>query len=393
MAIRKGLLAAAIVAIVIIAAVAVYAFQSHNRKTVPATIPGTYLVAPKVIANTLGGSWSENFYLSGGSTNPAGLVGSYAELFNYTANATIASNYTGFLSGSSEMSIAGYSQNKSDAHLFSAIAFLPNVTVASQIYINFTAKLESNSSVVFSTGKISGSPYVAANVTYNGNETQLIVANYGRYVILFVYSGKTGVSTGSFVSLVKDEMAILGNGLVVTYPSRLVTTAQLNSTVGTGFKSEIYAVANITGLRSLIGSLESNITTSVNSSSVSSAETQYLENITSASIALFGNQVSKEIAFSSFITFNASSYPAFIYQALNLDLGSNANYTHQSGTVAGNQYFYISGNLSANSTAKISLIFSLDGKSLLVDGVIGAGAISSSGMVALVTAQLTDMSS
>jgi hypothetical protein len=393
MSVRKTLIAVAIVAIVIIAAVVIYAYPSFNRKTIPATIPGTPLIAPKVIADTLGGTWSKNFYVSGGAMNTIGLVDSFAGVFNFTANTTAASNYTGFLTGSSDISFAGYSQNKTDAHLFSAIAFLPNVTVASHIYINFTAKLENNSSVAYSTGRIGSSPYVVANVTYRGNETQLIVANDGRYVILFVYSGKTGVSTSSFITLAGDEIQILGKGMTVSYPSQLVTADQMNTSIGSGFNSEVYAVANITGIGSLIGILEGNLTSSANSSSLNSAEMQYLQNITAAGIAIFGNPALKDMAFSSFITFNASSYPASIYQALDLEFSSNANYTHRSGTVSSEPYFYLSGNLSANSSVKITLLFCLDGKSLLVDGVMGTNIISLDGMVSLAAAQINDIAS
>ena len=392
MASRKAVIAVAVVALLIIAVGVVYIYPKLNHKALPATVPGTSFVAPKVIADAIGGTWTESFYVAGGEHNIPGFVNTYAALAGVSSNSSqllIPPNETYLLEGSIQLSLMGYSQNKTGAHLFSAIGFMPNSTMASEIYLNFSAKIEQNTSVSVSKGTINGYPYVLANATYNGNETEIMLTNYGRYVIFFVYYGKSGVNGSSMMTLTKDEMTVIGSSTTLSYPSQLVSMNQMNSTIASGFNSEIYAVANVTGLRSLFNTLENTSTTSNYTSNA--IEREYIDNITALGLAVFGNPTAKEFALSSFVTFNSSVYPSSIYEALNANFMSNHNFTYHSGTIDGKQYFYISGSISSNSTVNISAIFCLDGNSLIVGAVLGPETMSLSQMTSLASIQISDI--
>jgi hypothetical protein len=396
---RKGMVAIAIaVAAIVVVASGAYIFYRPGTASSPGTIAGGNLVSPGVVASSLGGNWSSNFSGVGGAENPLGLLAVYAELSGSALNATgIGSNYSEFLTGGLQLSMADYSQQGTDAQLMGAMAFLPNSTLSSEIFANLTQAIESNSSLSVSNGQIGGSNYTLANATYMENETQLILTDSGRYVVLFVYEGSTGVSGSELITLTTEQLKILGNGSTVVYPSQLVSLAQLNTTIGTGFGSEIYAALNATDLgahwASLpVGNLPTNSTVTFNASSLSPIAMQYLDNITTVGLAIFGGSALNESAFASFVSFNGSTSSASLYEALNLVFGASSNYTYHSGTIGSSPYFYVAGNLSANSTGMISLVICLENNSIIVAGVLGSSVTSYSPLVALTTDQIADLS-
>ncbi|NNN17359.1 MAG: hypothetical protein HKL79_03225 [Thermoplasmata archaeon] len=390
----------AVAAAVVIASVAVVSIYYRPGPTSsPGALAGTDLLAPGVVASSLGGNWSEKLSAVGGGENPLGLLTAYAALSGFPLNTTgTGSNYSAVLAGSSQLSTADYSQQGTGANLMGAVAFLPNATIASEIFTNLTTAIESDSSLSFSQGQIGSSNYILANATSMGNETQLILTESGRNVVLFVYAGITGVSGSAMTTLASDQLQVLGSGSTVAYPSQLVSFAQLNTTIGPGFNSEIYAAINTTDLGALwaavpAGNLSVNSTGSFNASSLSPIEMQYLDNITGLGLAVFGGPASNGSAFSSFVSFNASTYSVSLYEELDLVYSSSSNYTYHNGTIGSSPYFYIAGNLSANSTGKISLVFCLENNSILVDGVLGSSVTSYSPLVALTTDQIADLAS
>jgi hypothetical protein len=389
--------AAAIIfaAVLIVAGAAVYLYPRLVKQS-PALSAGTSFLSSGTISSSVGGNWHRQYYITAGAHNPIAFVRAYFGMLmpNYTQSGSpLPANETQYLSGNSQFSIIGYSEQTTGANIVGALLYLPNVTLATGIYANLTAKLHNNVSVQVSTGTIGSAPYTFANLTYNGNVTEGIFTHNGNYFLAFVYVGTTGVSKSSLVNVMTEEVHSLGTGTTVSYPSRLVTSSQAGSALSIGIDSTIYFSANVTNMSSVIRAFSGiSGNTSVTGAGANTVGDQYLGNLTGAGATVFGNVSQHEIALSSFATFKSSTYSSSLYEALNTQF-DNSNYSssYHSGVVSGKQYFFVNASVSNGSSAQISLLVCVDGNSLIVQAVLSPGAMTYTQMTAFAAAQISDI--
>ncbi len=334
--------------------------------------------------------------MSAGAHNPIGFLKAYFGLIepNYSSSvSSLPSNETQYLRGNSQFSVIGYGRNSTGAKIVGAALYLPNATLASGIYINLTAKFHNNVSVKLSTGNIGGNPYTFVNVTYRGNVTEGIFSHDGNYFLAFVYKGAAAVSEKGLVNIMTEEIQALGNGKTLSYPSSLVSSSQAGTALGVGIDSSVYFDANITNMSSVMHSLSGISGNSSFGSGYGPVSSQYLANVTGVGVTVFENASHHEIAVSSFVTFRNSTYPSSLFKLLNLRLGGDKNFspTYHAGMLNSKQYFFVSGNLSANSSVKISLLVCDDGNSLIVQAVLSPVALTYVQMASLASAQISDL--
>lgn len=395
---KSKVVALAFAAVLIVAGAALYLYPRLTSQS-PHLSAGTSFLSSGTIGNNVGGTWHREFYVTAGADNPIAFLSAYFGLvmpnYTFTVN-TLPSNETQYLSGNSQFSVIGYGESGAVGDIFGATLYLPKATLATGIYVNLTAKFQNNISVKLSTGTIGGNQYTFINFTHNGNVTEGIFSHDGNYFIAFVYAGGTGVSKTGFVKVMSEEINALGNGRTVSYPSKLVLPSQAGSALGIGVDSSVYFSANVTNMSSLIhafSDIYGSNRTSAGSMAGTAISTQYAGNLTGAGVTVFGNTTRNEIAVSSFATFRSSTYSSSLYELLNLQFSSNQNFssTYHSGTIGGKQYFFVSGNLSANLSAQISLLVCVDGNSLIVQAVMAPGPMTYTQMTAFASAQISDI--
>ena len=390
--------AAAIIfaAVLIVAGAAVYLYPRLVRQN-PTLSAGTSFLSSGTIGSSVGGSWHRQYYITAGAHNPIAFASAYLGMLipNYTQSGSpLPANETQYLRGNSQLSVIGYGEQNTGANIVGALLYLPNVTTATGIYVNLTAKLHNNVSVQVSTGTIGSEPYTFVNFTSSANVTEGIFTHDGNYFLTFVYAGTTGISKSGLVNLLTEEVHALGSGTTVSYPSRLVTSSQAGSALSIGVDSTIYFSANVTNMSSVIHALSGiSANNSVSGAGASTVGNQYLGNLTGAGAAVFGNTSRNEIALSSFATFKSSTYSSSLYEVLNLQFSNNRNYSssYHSGVVSGKQYFFVNANISNSSSVQISLLVCVDGNSLIVQAVLSPGALTIAQMTAFAAAQISDV--
>lgn len=388
MASKTVMIAAVAIVVVVVAAAALVVVYPKLVNNKPSTVPGTSFISTGVVGNSLGGSWQKTFYVSAGSDNPSDLALAYSELLTNFTTGQVIPAYQGY-PASASASVIGYRESSTGSNLFSLYVDYPNSTAAADAYANLTSGLQLNSSIHLTQGTVSGTPYTYANVTGGVNATQLIYSHSGSYLFGFAYDGANAVSESGMVNLVKNEIAVLGT-TSTSYPSQLVTTAQVNSALSLSTDSYAYALANITDASSLLntyGSSSSNIT------GASLIEDQFVGNITEAGFTTMGDRASNVTMGSAFVSFKIATYSSTLYEDLNTYFGTNSLYSqsYHSGTVSGKQYFYFNANASSTSSAKISLLFCVDGNTLIIQYAISSTPYGYQQMSGLASAQISDL--
>ncbi len=388
MASKTVMIAAIAIVVVVVAAAALVVVYPRLVNNKPSTVPGTSFISPGVVGSSIGGSWQKTFYVSGGTENPADLTLTYSQLLTNLTTAQLIPAYQAYPAGAGASAI-GYRESGTGSTLFSLYVDYPNSTAASDAYANITSSLQLNSSIHLSSGTVSGAAYTYANVTGGVNATQLIYSHSGTYLFGFVYDGATAVSESGMVNLVKNEISVLGT-TSSSYPSQLVTTAQVNSALSLSMNSYAYALANITNASSLLNTYG---TSTANLTGAGMIESQSIGNITEVGFTTMGDQASNVTMGSAFVSFKIATYPSALYEDLNSIIGSNSFYSqsYHTGTVSGKQYFYFNTNVSSNSSAKISLLFCVDGNTLIVQYVISSTLYNYQQMTGLAAAQISDL--
>ncbi len=388
MASKTVMIAAVAIVVVVVAAAAMVVIYPRLVNNKPSTVPGTSFISTGVVGSSIGGSWQKTFYVSEGSENPADLALTYSQLLTNLTPAQLIPAYQGYPAGAGG-SVIGYRESSTGSNLFSLYLDYPNSTAASDAYANITASLQLNSSIHLSSGTVSGTAYTYANITGGVNATQLIYSHSGSYLFGFVYDGATAVSESGMVNLVKSEISVLGT-TPTSYPSQLVTTAQVNSALSLSMDSYAYALANITDASSLLntyGASASNLT------GTSMIENQFIGNITEVGYTTMGDHASNVTMGSVFVSFKIATYSSTLYEDMNTYAGTNSLYSqsYHSGTVGGKQYFYFNANASSTSSAKISLLFCVDGNTLIIQYVISSTPYNYQQMTGLASAQVSDL--
>lgn len=393
MASKKALVAAvAVVVIVVVAGVLVFAIPMLNKASKPSTVPGTSFISTGTVGSSIGGSWQKSFYVSGGVHNPSAVLQTYLNTV-VSPYGSISTTTNSSIPTSADASLIGYTEATSGSTLAAFYVYYPNSTAASEAYSNITILLQMNSSVILSTGTVSGAPYTFANATGGVNATQMIYSHNGNLLLGFLYTGKTAVSQSGMVSLLKNQLEVLGTGQSAAFPSQLVTESQVNSALSLNTNSYIYAIANTSNLAPVLNAAS---TAGLNTSSGTAViESQFLGNLSAFGIATYADQVKNVTVGSAFLTFNTSIYSSTLYEELNTVFSTSSVYApyYHAGTISGKQYFFvnISSNSSSPGAAELSLIVCVSGNSLIIQYTVASSVYGYQQLTALTAAQISDL--
>lgn len=390
MASRKGLIAAvAVVVIVVVAGVLVFAIPMLSKGK-PSTVPGTSFISTGTVSSSLGGSWQKSFYVSGGVNNPSAVLQTYLDtvMSSYGVAGTATSSG---VPSSAQASLIGYTESTSGSTLAAFYVYYPNSTAASEAYSNVTLLLQLNSSIVLSTGTVSGAPYTYANGTQGVNATQLIYSHNGNLLLGFAYTGSNAVSEAGMVSLVKNQLEVLGSGQSAAFPSQLVTESEVNSALSLNANSYIYAIANTSNLGSAVQAL--NVGGLNSSSGTGAIEAQFIGNLSAVGFATYADPVKNVTVGSAFLTFTSTTFSSSLFEDFNTVFSTSGAYApyYHAGTVDGKQYFFV--NISYNNglpgAFELSMIFCVSGNSLIIQYTIASSVYGYSQMTALTSAQIS----